>query len=291
MSEQSTDGHPAVDTLADLGAGLLDERTSDGLRTHVDGCARCAEVEDRLAVVRAQLAALPPVPMPPTVAARIDTALRRAAPSKAAASGATRGRPAASGTVLPLPDRHRRPGRFTMPAGAVAAGVALLLAGAVGFGALRSGETNHTSSATAGRKAAGAPGAIAPAHPVASGRNYSATTLVTGVRALVTTSAAADSRGRAADGSSSPGLTSLPADAALGRLRQPAALQACVTELAGQPGVRPLAVDYARFQGAPAVIIVLPDRDPAKVQAWVVGPNCAASQADLKRYAVVRLAG
>jgi hypothetical protein len=40
-------------------------------------------------------------------------------------------------------------------------------------------------------------------------------------------------------------------------------------------------VDVARFRGKPAAVIVLPTPDdPAKVDVWVVGPEC--SQADAK---------
>jgi hypothetical protein len=45
-----------------------------------------------------------------------------------------------------------------------------------------------------------------------------------------------------------------------------------------EPDLRPLALDYASFGGAPALAVVLPDPDPAKLQVFVVGPGC--SQAD-----------
>jgi hypothetical protein len=66
-------------------------------------------------------------------------------------------------------------------------------------------------------------------------------------------------------------------------------LQACVDELAGRPA-QAEGVDFARYQGRPAVVIILADPDPAKAQAWVVGPDCRRGSADLLRYQVVRRA-
>ncbi len=62
----------------------------------------------------------------------------------------------------------------------------------------------------------------------------------------------------------------------LARLREPAALASCLAGLlpVDQPDARPLALDYAAYQGAPALAVLLDDPDPAKVSVFVVGPTC-----------------
>lgn len=44
--------------------------------------------------------------------------------------------------------------------------------------------------------------------------------------------------------------------------------------------MRPLALDYARYRGMPALAVVLPDPDPAKVSVFVVGPDCSRNDDD-----------
>lgn len=70
----------------------------------------------------------------------------------------------------------------------------------------------------------------------------------------------------------------------LSRLRDAAALDACVQELSGSPGVAPLAVDFAAYQGAPALVVLLPSSVPGRVDVFVVGPRCSAGDADLRLY-------
>ena len=91
---------------------------------------------------------------------------------------------------------------------------------------------------------------------------------------------------------STAGSTAVPQGAAgegaagdpLARLRQPEALASCLVALLPpeEPDLRPLALDYARYAGAPALAVVLPDPDPTKVSIFVVGPDCAATADDLK---------
>jgi hypothetical protein len=44
----------------------------------------------------------------------------------------------------------------------------------------------------------------------------------------------------------------------------------------------PLAVDYARFAGAPALVVVLPAREAGAVDVAVVGPDCGVSGPDAR---------
>ncbi|PZS29587.1 MAG: hypothetical protein DLM59_12620 [Pseudonocardiales bacterium] len=296
MSDPTTGAHPDVDTLSDLDAGLLDAAMAARAGAHVAGCATCRDRVDLLQDTQAMLAGLPAVPMPADVAARIDTALAETAAAETAARGPAVGRdtPAATGDVTVLADRagHRRRidrRRWWPGAGVVAAGVALLFAGAVGLSAVKSGSgasgTSNRSSTTAGAVPRAAPARA----PVASGADYSSTTLDAGVRRLLAGRSSPTGLPREVpkpSGSPRGPLAATAAAPVLDRLLGPAALQACVTELAGVPGVTPLAVDFARFQDKPAVVVVLPDSNPANVDAWVVGPACGPGQSDLLRYQV-----
>ncbi|MGN9775092.1 hypothetical protein ACTMS0_04845 [Micromonospora sp. H33] len=62
----------------------------------------------------------------------------------------------------------------------------------------------------------------------------------------------------------------------LDRLEDPAALTACLTEIGAEHGNGPLVVDlvdYARFQGRPALVVRFTDASGAR-WAWVSGPEC-----------------
>lgn len=255
--------HPGADTLADLDAGVLDgSPVEPGLREHVTGCHACTDRLVLLRDIRALLAGLPPVTVPDDVAARIDAAV------------------AAEASTAPT-----RNAGWHRPA-TVAAGIVLVLSAGAGLGALVGRGAPHSGTKTSSGSIASSakvPGATA----LSSGPDYTAATLDTYVRGLL--AARTDAAGTA--------------DPALTRLRQPAALQACVDELAGGAGSKPpaasagttspkpLAVDFARYQGTPAAVIVLADADSTKVQAWVVGAHCRAGAADLLHYQVVRRTG
>ena len=75
--------------------------------------------------------------------------------------------------------------------------------------------------------------------------------------------------------------------AQLAPLRQPARLAGCLSALLPpeQPTVRPVALDYARFIGQPALVVVLPAQDPQQVEVFIVGPGCTAAEENLLFYA------
>lgn len=298
MNEPAT-GHPDVDTLSDLDEGLLAGTPAEAAaQSHVAGCASCADFIALLASTREQLGALPATPMPADVVARIDAALageaaRRAAPDAAlnvAPDAEPAPQPAAVVTSLDSARRSRAP-RWMRASGAVAAGIALLMAGAIGYGALTTvtEKSGTISSAEGGNSAPNGAGAARDALT----KNYTQATLAAGVRALV------DNRTAAAIAPQTKSVSPMPLGAQqdrvgppdLDRLRAPAQLAACITELASRPGVAPLAVDYATYEGQPAVIIVLPDADPTAVQAWVVGPACSTGNPDIRHREVVVRAG
>jgi len=266
------------------------------LRAHVAGCANCAGQAALLVDARSLLGDLPAPPVPPDVVGRLDTALAAEArrPAGHAVAAASVAGPAGSVTLLPA-SAGRGSRRAWANPGAVAAGIVVLLGAVVGIGTLigRDGSQSSTKS-SASRSVAGlvkSPGLV-----TGTGRDYTAAALDPYVRTLLATPGAAT--GTVPQSSASPATAPTPSpqlptavDPTLARLQRPGQLQACVDELAGRRGVVPIAVDFARFQGRPAVIVVLADPEPARVQAWVVGAGCRSGQAELLRYQVVRLAG
>ena len=67
--------HIDIDELADAAAGLLDEGRAREVAVHVAGCPSCQASAAALRRVSELLAAEPAPPMPPQVAARLDTVL------------------------------------------------------------------------------------------------------------------------------------------------------------------------------------------------------------------------
>lgn len=286
MNEPAAD-HPGVDALCDLDEGLLAGTPGEAdIRAHVAGCASCADFIALLATTREQLAALPAEPMPAEVAVRIDAALAREATRDAEPA------PVTVAVVTPMDSarRTRRP-RWVRSAGAVAAGIALLMAGAVGVNAFNA--VNEKSGTISGAAEDNSAPNDSAQRDAGSMRNYTQSTLADDVRALVGGGPAAAGAPQTKSSPSRP--LGAQQDAAgppdLSRLRSPAQLASCVAELTGRQGVAVIAVDYATYEGEPAVIIVLPDADPAVVQAWVVGPGCSTGNPDFRHREVVPRAG
>ncbi|MEU8826123.1 hypothetical protein [Streptomyces sp. NPDC048636] len=75
-SSTDTDEHPDVAEISALTEGLLSPSRTVDVRTHLAGCALCADVRSSLDEIRSLLGTLPgPVQMPADVAGRIDAAL------------------------------------------------------------------------------------------------------------------------------------------------------------------------------------------------------------------------
>ncbi|HLT12432.1 MAG TPA: hypothetical protein VK028_16765 [Micromonosporaceae bacterium] len=282
--------HPVdLDTLADYTAGVLDgaeaARVADLIETDT-GWARAYEALVRAeAAVRDDLRAAAAMSdhMPDDVAARIDAALT-SLPER--------------GAVVSLDAARARRRRIaTAVAGVAAAGVAVL-----------GGLSLANTQMSAGMEAADAPvlapeAAEPPVAPhgesdgvgsgdmgsvtgdssawplvIASGRDYT-TGSVRDLWAYAGAAPPAD-----ADKTSRPDMAMgeaprAAAGGALARLAAPAALEACLAAInAIQPG-QPVVVDFARYEGAPALVTLV--RQTASSIVVVVGPDCGISDADM----------
>jgi hypothetical protein len=287
-------GHVDAESLALCAEGLLSRRRSERIRSHVASCPGCAAAQARLTEVPALLAHVPPPPLPPGIAARLDAALsaetaRRAAPDRGAVPGQ-----AAPAQPAGAPPRHRagrpRGPRLRMPVAArllAAAGV-LVVAGGVGYAVSQSSSSPSTSSSSAGPAAV--PSAVAgPDSPSAasgagpeigggaqftvrhSGTPYRKTTLAAQARTLV----AAPSAGLNSPGKGSGGLA---------RRAPGLALTGCVDKVAGLKAVQAgevKLVDQARFEGRPATVIVVQATSAQPGTVYAAGAGCSASRADI----------
>jgi hypothetical protein len=290
-------GHVDAESLALCAEGLLSRRRSERIRSHVASCPGCAAAQARLTEVPALLAQVPPPPLPPGIAARLDAALsaetaRRAAPDRGAVPG--QAAPAQPAGTAP---RHRtgrpRGPRLRMPVAArvlAAAGV-LAVAGGVGYAVSQSSSSPSTSSSTAAGSAA-VPSAMAGPDSHSAARRaapavgvggdvqftvrhsrtaYRKTTLAAQARTLL----AAPSAGLNSPGKGSGGLS----------LRAPSpALTGCVDNVAGLRAVHAgevKLVDQAQFQGRPATVIVVQPTPAQPGTVYAAGAGCSASRADI----------
>ncbi len=308
--------HLELDALADL---LVGEGT-DADVDHVAGCDRCAarltELDDAQEPVTAALRAYAeqPVPAPPAdLGSRLAAALEGVRPDAADPLPTA---PAAALTdddgdrtpPVVVPFRPRAPrGRGVLGVAAAAAGLVAVVGLGLAVTSSSGGSDDSAGSAAeapvAGSAEDSASSSLPAVTPVATGTDYRGdpTALSAALPALLVpqladTSALSSSSGssggegttgdEAAGGAaqSSAGRSSTlaaPAPAAaadaLARLRDPSSLQGCVAAVAP---AGPLAVDYASFEGRPAVLLVLPGSRPATVDVVAVGPDCGVAGRD-----------
>lgn len=274
-----------LDRLADYTAGLLDPAEAaevDRLIATDDGWARAhdALIAAQPLVDRA-LARLPEERMPADVAARIEHALGRTAGERATASG--RGPVGGTGSNVIDLGRARRWRRAALATTAVAAAVAVCAGGLVALNGLRSVNNSATSSAGG---AANAPQVTqdTPTVPtiLVSGTDYTHVQLATppaqagrvpdalsGQPGKAAPSGAAAAPGGRSNADAVPPSTAVPAE--LARLTDPAQLRACLDAIVAVDRGQPTSVDYARYQGQPALIVTLA---VGPVTAVAVRPSC-----------------
>jgi hypothetical protein len=245
------------------------------------------------------LGSLPPVTMPPDVAAGLDAALARESAERAATGTTEAAEPApGSATVVPLDVARRRGQRRTRILQAAAAVVLVVAGGAIAVNVVRGG----SSSTGGGNTSAG--GTPQLSLPVAdTGHTYTAQTLDADVQALAAGTLATTSphlptgmsggetttpSPQASESASTPS-TATPVPAPSRTTWSVTALVACLAAVEGDSahGVVPVAMDQGVYAGQAVLVIVLPGIiDPAKTYSvFIVGPTCGQNaDADMLRY-------
>lgn len=262
--------HLDLDALADVLAGGPQPE-------HLQSCPSCRARLDELGTattgVAATLAALPVPPMPDDLADRLSRAVEQAAAP-------------APTNVLPLDERRRM--RWLPALGAVAAAAVLVVGGVLvanrGGGGAPSRTSDQAGSSTgyavndsganydAKQLAAALPGLLKGQAHAAAAPKAAAGLKAQAPAPVPTGERAGDQTYAAASGAADP----------LAPLRDTAGLARCLSSLTdpSESGL-PLALDYASYQGTPALVVVLPSSKPDKVDVFVVPVGCARADGAL----------
>ncbi|MBQ1043928.1 MULTISPECIES: hypothetical protein [unclassified Micromonospora] len=289
------------DLLADYLGGALDgtpEQATVARLVEQDPAWRVAyeTLAEAVDLVHADLAgwtAAPAPQMPVAVTDRITAALAGAgpAPGPAAPRDGTPVVPAqAGGTSRPpgaasRPERHsgpgRRPRRWARIAGPVALAAASVAAVGLGVGRL-AGPGDGGTADRAAPMAAAPYRTTGPA--LSSGTDWTPERLAADrVPAGAKSMPQPDMAGPSGAGRENGPETPLASDRYrvgvvldLERLARPEALAACLTAIGAEHGDTPLTVsmiDYARYQGVPALVVTFADATGAR-WGWASGPEC-----------------
>lgn len=295
--------HLDLDALADLLAG---EGTEQQV-AHVGACAVCAfaleELDGVQRPVQALLAALPVPAMPPDLVDRLVAGLRGEGAAGAARPGLEPGGAAGGSLVVRLPQRSAAASPWLRSAAATVGVLVLVGAGAALLSGRGSPAVNTSTAGGSSSRAAGGAEDLAGGIPASStGNDYRADGAALAIalpgllsapalgmvppaaqrsEAPTRTDSDAATEGGPADpspASSGPAGPDPTAAGPLVRLRDPAELAGCLSALnPGAAAAAPLALDYASFEGQPALVVVLPSDAPGKVDVFVVAAGCRAA--------------
>jgi hypothetical protein len=301
--------HASAEELALLAEGELRRRKAAKVSAHVAGCTQCTQVRAELTEVRTVLRAVPYPPLPAAVSVQIESAIRIEVNHRIAEAPATE---AARG-VLPARSRRQRAGTvqrewrlpgLSVPASRlVAAAGAVVLVGGGGYlvaSNLNSGVPTSSSasgaapstnqSMTAGPNVTyGSPGSQHTIHSVSSKMNFVPQDLRTEVLAAYHE---AQVKGEA--GNVSYGGTNGPAAGPVRATASPLQSNAAAASGAGGIGTRlagcmravadgrmVLLLDLARYEGKPAVIVVLGSTVTSEAEVIVTANGCSAASPDV----------
>jgi hypothetical protein len=299
--------HASAEELALLDEGELRRRKAAKVSAHVAGCTQCTQVRAELTEVHTVLSGVPYPPLPMAVSVQIESALRVEVNRRIADAPATE----ASRGVLPA--RGARQGAGAVSRGwhlpglsvpvtrlVTAAGAVVLVAGGGYLVAsnLTSGVPTSSSSAGAPPSASqsmtagpnvtyGSPGSQHTIHSVSSRMNFVPKELRTEVLAAYHE---AQVKGEA--GNASVGGTSAPSGAVHGTAASPLQTSAAAasggvgTRLAGcmkavADGRMVLLLDLAKYEGKPALIVVLGSTATSQAEVIVTTNGCSAAAPDV----------
>jgi hypothetical protein len=277
-----------IDLLADYVGGALDgtpdqERVSALVATDASWRAAYEALEPSMIAVGAVLRELEPEPMPDDLVTRLEGLFRAPATGDA---------PAEEGPAEPVPakvvdlDRARRRRRWAAPIAVAAGAVAFAGAGITAF--LDSESMNDAQSAGAGVAARSEADVASDTSAAAnvttrSGTDYTSGSLASAAGKQTRTSGSLDAPAPAA-GEEPMSVFSLD------RLESPGALAECLGAISQENGglFALELVDYARFNGTPAVIVRFSAANGTWV--WAVGPECGTpgARADVLEQVPVR---
>jgi hypothetical protein len=297
-----------LDRLADYISGALDgtpdaAAVADLIATDPRWTRAHAALVAADTLVRADLAALAdhPEPMPDDVMARLDAAFAAEPPP----TGATPDRkPQLSmlpgGRATATPSAPRRRWRSVV---GVAAAIVILGIGAITLAPrLSQNSTSTASRSDAGKsvsEGAGAPPAAAPGASSsyaygtagtpginASGSNYTAESLsaLGGATGPAITGQGDSAKSNRPNALEAPSQSAVPITAvpeALRPLAQPDARDNCVKAILKEYGGTATLLDYAQYQGSPALVVVIDGAHGISGRKWVVvvGPKCGTGGA------------
>lgn len=324
MSED-THEHLDVERAADFDEGLLDAKASAAVAADIASCTTCAATLRSVTDASAALRDLPGVTMPADIAERLAVAVADEARGAQVPGGATTVtqldsrrrswlRPAivgvAAATAIGLAVTYGSnlgAGNNDMPTAASAAAT-LEREGAnsaydlAATSTTASGNDYGKDAATKVASALAATPVVlsngSRAEPQADSELRPATTSSASAAATASVSAPSTAAGAlnptARDrGDATTTITggTTPYSAtndAFAALRDPATLQACAeTLLAVSPPPVPVLVDYASYEGEPAVAIAFPSEKPDELLVYVVGVKCGAETDDIKKFLLV----
>ena len=314
--------HVSAETLARYQQGDLGPRRSSRIGAHLGGCSRCRDLNEDLGGVSTLLASVHPPPIPQDLTSRIQSALRTEAarrvalpagskPAAAAAGSGAAGPAGPAGGSGPRhelvpggpPGRRRRIRMPDMtPKFALSAAAAVVVVAMVVI--VHSGSPPPSTSAaapSAGKPASGASAAtrgpaldyqrgvrVVSITPVSTGTNFTAGRLTAQVTAAMAKYGSSGATAGPMSPASHAPLSQAGHAATFARLNM-AALQGCVNRIAA--GGLVMLVEVARFQGAPATVIVTEVTAGGPRQVWVVGTGCSASRSDVLRQSALTSAG
>jgi hypothetical protein len=299
--------HASAEELALLGEGELRRRKAAKVSAHVAGCTQCTQVRAELTAVPAVLSGVPYPPLPVTVSVQIESAIRvevNRRISEAPATEAERG-------LLPTRRRRERAGAvqrgwhlpgLSVPATRLAAAAgAVVLVGGGGYlvaSNLTSGVATGSSPSaarpstnqpmTAGPNVTyGSPGSQHTIHSVSSSMNFVPKQL----RAQVLDAYhEAQVKGEAGNvslgGTSAPSAGPLRASAASPQGNAAASGGGAGTRLAGcmkavADGRMVLLLDLAKYEGKPAMIVVLGSTGTTQAEVIVTTDSCSATASNV----------
>lgn len=301
--------HASAEELALLDEGELRRRKAVKVAAHVAGCTQCTQVRAELTEVRMVLSTAPYPPLPATVTVQIESALLVEVNHRIAEAPATE---AARG-VLPTRSRRQRAGAvergwhlpgLSVPATRlVAAASAVVLVGGGGYlvaSNLTSGLPTSSSasgaapstnqSMTAGPNVTyGSQGSQHTVHSVSSKMDFEPQQLRTQVLAAYHEAQVKGEAGNVSvGGTSAPSAGSVSAGAASPLQTNAAAatgggggtrLAGCMKAVAD--GRMVVLLDLARYEGKPAVIVVLGSTATSQAEVIVTANGCSTTSPDV----------